>query len=158
MAQQGVIPWRLATCPIPVCSSCMYSKATKRQWRYKTAKNDKQGKMELHPGDVVSVDQLVSPTPGLIAQMTRFLMRKRYKYVTVFVDNASQLSYVYLQKMAIVEETLQGKRAFEKYGEGRGVTVKAYPADNRIFKAKVWVEDCRANGQALTFAGMNAHH
>ena len=30
MARQGTIPRRLSTCPIPVCGSCMYGKATKR--------------------------------------------------------------------------------------------------------------------------------
>jgi hypothetical protein len=50
----------------------MYAKATKRPWR---GKQSKQGKNEeipqpRPPGQIVSVDQLVSPTPGLIAQMT----------------------------------------------------------------------------------------
>ena len=32
----------------------------------------------LQPGDVVSVDQMVSPTAGLVAQMTGILTNKRY--------------------------------------------------------------------------------
>ena len=35
MAQQGLIPTYLSRCPIPICSSCMYGKMTKRPWRTK---------------------------------------------------------------------------------------------------------------------------
>ena len=38
MARQGAIPKRLATCRIPTCSACLYSKATKRPWRGKESK------------------------------------------------------------------------------------------------------------------------
>ena len=34
----------------------------------------------------------------------------------------------------------------------------AYHADNGIFKSKKWVENCATNLQALTFAGVGAHH
>jgi hypothetical protein len=78
---------------------------------------------------------MVSPTPGLIAQMTGFLTTKRYKYATVYVDQFSRLGYVYLQKEATAEETLQGKEAFERYANDRGVHVQAYLADNGIFTA-----------------------
>ena len=49
----------------------------------------RQSNQALKPGKVVSVDQMVSPVPGLIAQMVGFLMKQRYKYATVFVDQAS---------------------------------------------------------------------
>ena len=84
----------------------------------------------------MSVDQLVSPTPGLVAQMTGILTTKRYKYVTVFVDQASKLGYVYLQKTATVEETLEAKKAFQQYSMDRGVTIKAYHTNN--VKANKW--------------------
>ena len=101
---------------------------------------------------------MVSPVPGLIAQMVGFLTRQRYKYATVFVDQASRMGFVYLQKTCSAEETIEAKRAFEQYAENRGVRVQAYHADNGIFKAKKWVEECRQRKQDLTFAGVNAHH
>ena len=67
------------------------------------------------PGQVVSVDQLVSPTPGLIAQMTGFLTKQRYKYATVYIDQASGQSFIHLQKSASTSETLESKAAFEQY-------------------------------------------
>jgi hypothetical protein len=64
---------------------------------------------------MVSVDQLVSPSAGFIAQMTGKLITSRYKYATVYVDHASRLGYVYLQRSAVADETVRGKAAFEAY-------------------------------------------
>jgi hypothetical protein len=41
-------------------------------------------------GQCVSVDQLESPTPGLIAQLQGIPTKKRYTCVTVFVDQFSK--------------------------------------------------------------------
>ena len=157
MARQGILPKKLAHSKIPSCSACLYGKATKRAWRSKLGKKGAE-KKSLKPGEVISVDQMVSPVPGLIAQMVGFLTRQRYKYATVFVDQASRMGFVYLQKTCSAEETIEAKRAFERYAEHRGVTVRAYHADNGIFKAKKWVEECQLRKQDLTFAGVNAHH
>ena len=101
---------------------------------------------------------MVSPVPGLIAQMVGFLMKQHYKYATVFINQASQMGFVYLQKTCSAEETIRAKRAFEKYAANRGITVQAYHTDNGIFKAKKWIEECQQQKQNLTFAGVNAHH
>jgi hypothetical protein len=134
-----------------------HAKATKRAWRNKTSKNVEEASQPPRPGDVISVDQLVSPTPGLVAQMTGTLTTKRYRYATIYVDQATGLSYVYLQKTSTAEETIEGKAAFEKYAESRGISIHAYHADNGIFRAHKWVLACRERGQSLTFAGVNAH-
>ena len=158
MAKKGIIPRNLADCPNPTCSSCQYAKATKKPWRGKPRKRSGNTKLVTKPGQCVSVDQMVSPTPGLIAQMIGFLTKKRYSYATVYVDQYSKLGYVHLQKTSSVEETLEGKKAFEAYCKEQSIQVQAYHADNGIFKAKGWVQDCQVKGQALTFAGVNAHH
>ena len=100
----------MAKCNIPACSACLFAKATKRKWRPKTSKTH-QPKRPSAPGEVVAVDQLVSPTPGLIAQMTGFLTKKRYKYTTIFVDHYSGVGFVCLQQGASAEETLDAKQA-----------------------------------------------
>ena len=107
---------------------------------------------------MVAVDQLVSPTPGLIAQISGYLTTKRYKYATVFVDLYSRYGYVYLQKTASANETCEGKKAFEAHALRSGVRIQNYHADNGIFKANLWVQACLENGQGLMFAGVNAHH
>ncbi len=154
MARRGIIPKELANCDVPMCSACLYGKATKRPWRTKAQKKLKRA---LNPGDVVSVDQMTSPTAGLIAQMAGFLTKKRYKYATVFVDHASGFGYVYIQKTASAEETLEAKAAFEKMAATHGVKIKHYHADNGVFAAKAWRDACAGQGQGLTFAGVNAH-
>ena len=157
MVRQNIIPRRLATCPVPVCSACLYAKATRKPWRSKRSIIHIDN-VPTKSGEVVSVDQMVSPTPGLVAQMTGKLTTKRYKYATVFVDQASRLGYVYLQKTATADETLVAKDAFERYAKDNGTTVNAYHADNGIFKAHAWVNNCTQKQQRLTFAGVNAHH
>ena len=101
---------------------------------------------------------MVSPVPGLIAQMVGFLTKQRYKYATVFIDQASRMGFVYLQKTCSAEETIEAKRAFVKYATNQGVMVGAYHADNGIFKAKKWMEECYQQKQNLNFARVNAHH
>ena len=158
MAERGELPKRLAKCNVPVCSACKYAKATRRPWRSKTLSNHGSNKQDLKPGDVVSVDQLVSPTAGLIAQMTGFITKERYKYATIYVDQASGLGYVFLQKTATATKTLESKTAWEHFALQHGVITHAYHADNGIFKAREWVMACRAKEQGLTFAAVGAHH
>ena len=74
------------------------------------------------------------------------------------MDQVSILSYVYLQKTASEEETLEGKDALERYAPDIGVTIKTYHADNIFFQAKKLVKACHKGDQGLIFAGVNAHH
>ena len=158
MAKQGKIPKALAKCDIPLCSACLYARQTRRPWRNKPPKQKHSKHNNLQSGDTVSVDQMVSPTPGLVAQMTGILTNKRYKYATVYVDQASRLGYTYLQKTTTAEETIQGKVAFELYVHSHGIKVKGYHANNGIFHANAWVNHCKKSKQALTYAAVNAHH
>ena len=63
-----------------------------------------------------------------------------------------------MQCTASAAERLEGKRAFERYAQLRDVTITAYHADNGIFKACEWVDNCHQSQQGLTFAGVSAHH
>ena len=158
MARQGIIKKSLANAETPVCSACSFAKITKRKWRDKPSHQDANELKALYPGQIVSVDMLVSPTPGLIAQMTGFITKQRHRYATVYVDQASKYGYVYLQQTASAEETLEGKMAFERSAAAHNIHIKAYHADNGIFKARAWVEACHQSNQPLTFAAVGAHH
>jgi hypothetical protein len=94
MAKMGTIPKRLAKCPVPVCLACLYANSIRRKWCSRTPNNKDEARKPTRPEEKLSVDQLVSPTPGLIAQMTGFITTKRYTYATVYVDQASRLSFV----------------------------------------------------------------
>ena len=67
MTEQGVITRHLKDIPTPACLACHYAKSTKRPWRHKSQKQYKPPPSNTKPGEVVSADQMVSPTPGIIA-------------------------------------------------------------------------------------------
>ena len=117
MAANGYLPKRLLTCKVPRCSSCMFGRATRRAWRSKTPTNQIGSRIATEPGQCVSVDQLESPTPGLIAQLKGIPTTQRYNAATVFVDHFSRLSYVHLQRSLSSEDTVRAKQAFERYCE-----------------------------------------
>jgi hypothetical protein len=158
MAKQRILPFRLSKCPIPVCTACLYGKATKRKWRSKHADNLKESYVPTKPGEVISIDQMISPTAGLVAQNTGILTKARYKVATVFIDHATDYSYVAIQKSTAADETLKAKMLFERNADDQGIKIEAYHSDNGIFKSKAWQDNCAMNGQGLTFAGVNAHH
>ena len=158
MAKRGILPRKLANCPIPVCTACMFGKATRRKWRHKDSDKDAPKFIPTKPGQVVSVDQMMSPTPGLMAQMVGKPTKARYNCATVYVDQATGCGFIHLQKSTDGEETVKSKVAFERWSAEHGVKIQHYHADNGIFNSKVWRAACTANGQGLTFAGTNAHH
>ena len=158
LARSGVIPRRLAKCPVPVCSACLYGKATRRPWRSKPSNSPTDGYVPSTPGEVVSVDQLESNVAGLVAQMAGRPTHSRYKVVTVFVDHATGYSFVHFQKSTEAQETLEGKILFEKQAASMGHTIKHYHADNGVFASKAWRAHCIGQRQGLTFAGVGAHH
>ena len=52
---------------------------------------------------------------------------------------------------------MQGKIAFEKFCDARGVTVQHYHADNGRFADKGFVNHVAKNRQSITYCGVNAH-
>ena len=158
MAKQGVIHPKFQYVKMPFCAACAYGKATRNPWRSRSTNNKDEAERPRSPGEVVSVDQMISPTPGLVAQMTGILTTKRYTCATVYVDQFSGYSFIWIQKSTGVDETLEGKRAFEEHARSSGVKVQHYHADNGVFKARAWVDDCHQKHQRTTYAGVGAHH
>ena len=159
MAEHGILPKRLAKCEVPMCTSCLYGKAVRRSWRNKPKKVETGGKLRTatSPGQCVSVDQIESAAPGLIAQMKGWITTKRYRVATVFVDHYSGLSYVYFQKTTDGAETLEAKLAFERYADKSQVRVQSYQADNGRFAEKAFLDHAATKGQMVTYCGVNAH-
>ena len=90
---------------------------------------------------MISVYQMVSPTPGLIGHITIIFTIKRYKYETVFMDQYYGVGYVYLHNTATADETIQSKKYFELYCNQHGVApVRAYHSDNGIYRSHKWVD------------------
>jgi hypothetical protein len=168
MAKQNMLPRRITKILVdmskqhskpPMCNDCCGAKATRRPWRGKSAKyNQKHIKKATHPGEVISVDQLESSILGFLGQMTGKLTRQRIVASTIFVDHASDFSYVYHQTSMISEETLKSKLAFEKFALSHGVHIKHYHADNGRFKDNLFTKRNKDKRQTISFCGVGAHH
>ena len=156
LAKAGILPTRLQFEQEQKCLYCIRAKSTRRQWRHRTPKHKQR--VKLIPGQVTAVDQLSSDTLGLIAQMTGIPTRHRYVGATVYVDLATRYTYIVLQTSLDADETIKGKEQYEQHMKDLGHNVQAYHADNGIFAANKWRQHCRNRGQALTFAGVGAHH
>ncbi|KAI2503451.1 hypothetical protein MHU86_10999 [Fragilaria crotonensis] len=140
----------LLTCPIPVCSACLFGKITKGAWCNKGHVPTLEPAQA--PGDIVSMDQLESSTPGLVAQSKGKSTNKRFTCATVFVDHYSRLSFVHMQETNNAIEALAAKHAFERYALSHNVTVKRYHGDNGRFSDNDFRVECLMKGQQLTFA------
>ena len=119
MAKQGLLPKKILKANVHICPACQYGKMHRKPWRTK-GKPSNPSRVATEPGQIMSVDQLESPTPGFIAQLKGTLTKQRYKYATVFVDQYSRLSYVHLQRTIMSDETVQAKIAFERYSKKEG--------------------------------------
>ena len=157
MAQQGLIPKRLAKCRVPKCAACYYGKATRRPWREKGSANKHRIAAATAAGQIVSVDQMKSTVPGFIGQIKGCLTRQRYHFATVFVDQFSGLGYVHLQKTDSGEETLEAKQAFEGYSRSMNVRIQHYHADNGRFAENLFMNHVKKMKQTISFCGVNAH-
>jgi hypothetical protein len=131
MARLDMIPRRLVKARIPLCPSCIYGKLSRKPWR---GKNDYHHISEAKShGQFVSVEQMESTTPGLITQMKGIPTRERYHYATIFVDHATDYTYVHLQRDTSSEETLRAKKEFERLARLYGITITQYHSDNGKF-------------------------
>jgi GAG-pre-integrase domain len=120
MAQEDILPKRLANSQTPKCPACLFGKATRRPWRGKTSFNQIGSRYKIDkPGQCLSVDQLESPTPGLIAQVKGIPTIARYNCATIFVD------HLHYQRRLRAEETVDAR--------SHNVKIQRYQADNGRF-------------------------
>ena len=158
LAELDMIPKQLRDCKHPICTGCMYGKATRQPWRTRANHNKIGTRVPItRPGQCVSIDQLESSTPGLIGQVKGWLTRDRFKVATVFVDHYSNMSYVHCQRTTSDKETLEAKHAFENFADTHGVRVRHYHADNGRFAENKFLQDINLRNQSISFSGVNAH-
>ena len=160
MAKLGIIPKKFNKCDTPTCATCIYAKSTRKPCRGRSIKAPHKRLQVTHPGQIVSMEQQVSPTPGLGAHMNGILATKIYKYATVFVDHFSIYSYMHLHQTASSEDAFERKHSFEIMTASYGIIVKQYYADNGIFRENAWVLYCqeRANTHLKTYSGVDTCH
>ena len=156
MAEQDIIPRKFAKVPPPKCPSCLYGKAHRKPWR--THKIDPKVKPATVPGAVVSIDQLESPVPGFVLIAKGQPTVRKYRGASVFVDHASDFTYVHMHHHLTTDETIDAKHAFERLATQHGVQILHYHCDNGRFADEAFVDDVRAGHQTITFCGVGAHH
>ena len=64
----------------------------------------------MKPGGQISVNILVSLRLGLVVQIILFLIKKRYKYAIISIDNTFHLEYVHLQISLSADTILKWKK------------------------------------------------
>lgn len=158
MVRQGTIPNKFKQCRLPFCASCAFGKSSRKPWHSHSSNNDNESSRPQHPGECVSVNQLISHTPGFIAKMSGTLTTQQYKCATIFVDQYSGYLFVWIQRSTSVKDTIAAKRAFEHYANTNGIDIKHYHADNGVFKATKWVANCHSQRQSISYAAVGAHH
>ena len=158
MARCNLIPKDLATVQPPTCPGCAYGKAHRRPWRHKGITNINRIHPATMPGQCVSVDQLVSPTPGLVPTHRGRPTLKRYIGATVFVDHYSDFTYIHLMVEMNKETTVEAKEAFERVAEEYNVRIRYYHCDNGLFDTFLFKSSITKAHQSITFCGVNAHH
>jgi GAG-pre-integrase domain len=157
LARKGILPQRISKCKIPLCPACVFGKMTRRKWP-SSASTTSITPDDCNVGDMVSVYQLQSSTPGLIAQMKGIPTRRRYYVATIYVDHKSDYTYVHLQQSTLSEETLQSKHSFERWAASCNLKIKKYHSDNGSFADTSWMNDANRQGQLVSMCGVNAHH
>ena len=138
MARAGLISRDLANVDSPTCPGCAYGKAHQKPWRRKGVRNRKSLKIATVPGQVVSVEQLVSPTPGFVPTHRGTPTTKRYIGATIFVDHFSNFTYAHPMMEMNAKTTVKAKLAFERVCNARGVRVTHNHADNGMFDNKAF--------------------
>jgi hypothetical protein len=97
-------------------------------------------------------------TEQFYGQAKGALTKTRYRNATIFVDHYSCLKFVYLMTSNLTSaKTINAKHAFEKFAAEHGVRIQHYHCDNGCFADSMFRESCEAEGQQLTFCGVNAH-
>ena len=75
-----------------------HGKAHRKPTRSNRVKNKKKLRTEIDPGQVVSIDELFSPTIGFVQTHRGIPTTQRYIGTTVFVNHLSDFTYINLME------------------------------------------------------------
>ena len=78
------------------------------------------------PGAVVSIDQLESPVPGFMPIAKGQPTVQKYHSASVFVDHASDFTYIHMHYHLTTDKTIDAKHVFECLTEQHGVRILHY--------------------------------
>jgi hypothetical protein len=109
------------------------------------------------PVDGVSSDGMEAGVPGRIMTTHGCPTTCRYRYCSFWVDHFSQYVYVTMHKTKKVEELIPSNCEFEIFASKYVVTIKHIRANNGVYTARIFQEQCNQNRQPLTFCAVGAH-
>ena len=158
LAENGVIPKRLAKIKPPICVACLKGKQHRTPWRGRGKKVSHIRKPHHNfPGAQTSSDQMISPFGGMVPQMKGRLTKAKYYAATVFVDHHTDYTYVHLMRDTTAVSTLEAKHAYETLMMTYGHRVMAYHADNGRYAENAFRKDAKDKAQTLSFCGAGKH-
>jgi len=135
LIDNGTFPRNLSKMDPPLCSTCVYGKATKTPRQTKGKSPNKTPREVKHPGECVAVDHIESSTPGFIGQLKGSILTKQWhRYVTVFVDLFSDYTFLVFHTRLTSDETIRVKQLFEAHAATFGVKILNYHTDNGRFQ------------------------
>ena len=86
------------------------------------------------------------------------LTHMKYCGVAVFTDHFSNVSFPHLITSTSMEETMNGKLAYERFAAEHGVKVMHDRGDNMRYNEEAFTENCKEQNQVLDLCGVGAHH
>ena len=107
---------------------------------------------------MVSIDQLESPVPGFVPIAKGQPTVRKYRSASVFVDHASDFTYIHMHYHLTMDKTIDAKHVFERLAEQHRVQILHYHCDNGRFADKAFVDNIWMAHQTITFCGVGAHH
>jgi hypothetical protein len=130
---------------------------TKVPWQGREGASDHTVFVATAPGQIVSVNQMISTQVGFIAQLKGALTKKQYTAATVFTHHYSRLQYIHLMTHLTSQETIDAKQAFEHFAKQHGIKILHYHCNNGSFADNDFKTTYLSSNQWLTFCGVNAH-
>ena len=128
---------------------------TKVPWQTKGNNTGKHVFKANKPGQVDSIDQMVSTQPGFKAQLKGKLTNQHYKAATILVDHYSGLPYKHMMTNLSSDKPLKAKLVLKKFATNNHVSIKHYHANNERFADKAFIAQCNQQQQQLTYCGVN---
>jgi hypothetical protein len=144
----------LANEPDPMCATCQFGKAHRKTHKGNTGNISAD---HTKPGQGVSSDGMEAGTPGRVMTTHGIPLTKKYRYCSFWIDHFSKFVYVTMHESKKAEELLRSKQEFEAFAARHGITISNIRADNGVYTAKLFQDDCLKKQQRLTFCAVGAH-
>jgi len=138
----------------PLCTACLYGKAKRRTH---ISHISPISHTHTTPGAGISADQFEAGTLGIVPADKGLPTKMTYRYCNFWVDNYSKLIFVTMHASKDTRELLHSKAAFERFCRQHGISIRSIRADNGIYSAQSFRQNCDVSDQALTFCGVGSH-